>query len=156
MAETGKTIQDHSQDKLLGVFTKSNLLTNLVYAAALHLVLFGLLGVPTIRGWIDPEYAAAQAEQEKSEQQQVDEAAEETTAQTEAEGEETADTGEGDTAETQAAASEAAAGEGDTAEGEGEGDEELSPVEQRVTETADPDEIPSDPDPLGISIDDTN
>jgi len=155
--ESNEDLESLDPDGLLSHFSHTSIGRWLVIALLVHVVLIGATSVSTIRALVDEEYAAKIAEAEEKAKQgeagdEVEEAIEQGRKAGEADGEE-ADGEEADGEE---------AGEGEADEpaedADPEGEEETkSPVEARVEETADPDEIPERPDDddLGISLDET-
>ncbi len=156
MAETQQTERVVPDDLVMGFTNLSRVVWGFGIAVVLHLVIFGVTSVDTIHGMIDPGWAEAQA---AAQEEKVPEAA--------------AESDVGETLEDQMATvpedepgDGAAEGEGEATGEEGEtetatGDElpediRDTPVGQRITETASPEEIPDKPDDLGISVDETN
>lgn len=155
------SIEDYSADALMRVFSKSRLGMSVVAALLVHVVVIGALSIPMIidglTGEDEPEQPKTESEQRAEEiEQQAAEGGEEGDAEPAAEGED-AQGADAEGAADGEAPGDGAEAEGEAADGEegGEGEEELSPVERRVQEEADPEEIPDEPD-LGITIDETN
>jgi hypothetical protein len=117
-----------SPDELLGGFSGGHLFRWLLAAVVIHAVVIGGFSVGTIRDWIDPEAATAR--------RQAALAAAQAAAPTEA-------------APAAATPSEEPAAESKPATPQ-------TPIEKATTEAARPEEIPSGPDDLGLSIEDTN
>ena len=130
-----KSADQISPDDLLSGFSKSHLVRWFMAALLLHAIVIGGFSVGTVRDWLDPEGAKAR----KAAAIAAAKAAT-TPAETAA-----------PPAESQPAApAEAKSGEPQA------GAEAKSPIEKATTEAAKPDEIPSAPDDLGLSIEDTN
>jgi hypothetical protein len=121
-----------SPDDLLQGFGKSHLVRWFMAALLLHAIVIGGFSVGTIRDWVDPEGAKARKEAAIA----VAKAAT-APAETSAPAAETK-------AEEPKAVTEAIAAEAKT------------PIGKATTEVAKPEEIPSAPDDLGLSIEDTN
>jgi len=119
-----------SPDELLGGFSGGHLFRWFVAAVVIHAVVIGGFSVGTIRDWIDPEAATARRQAALSAAQAA--------APAEA---------------VPAAAAPAGATPGD---GPAAGTPPQTPIEKATTEAARPEEIPSGPDDLGLSIEDTN
>ena len=117
-----------SPDELLGGFSGGHLLRWFLAAVVIHAVVIGGFSLGTIRDWIDPEGATAR--------RQAALAAAQPAAPVEATPAPAAP-GDGPATETPPAAVQ-------------------TPIEKATTEAAKPEEIPSDPDDLGLSIEDTN
>jgi len=137
MPPTPENVEDVSPYKLLRNFSKSRLLRCLFLALLIHAAVIGGLSTNYIyRTWIDPE--AGLPEQ--------DAAANVEDAQ--------APSGDGTTEDSAGGAN----GRGPDEEGglaaEGGDAAQDAPVVNRVTEKADPKELPHEPGGLGISIDD--
>ena len=163
MAETQQTERVVPDDLVMGFTNLSRVVWGFGIAVVLHLVIFGVTSVDTIHGIIDPAWAEAQAaaQQEAGPEGAGESAVGETLE------EQMATVPEDEPGDVQAGDGEGeGAGEGEATGEEGEtetaaGDElpedvRDTPVGQRITETASPDEIPDQPDELGISIDETN
>lgn len=142
MSQTPNDIEDFSPYKLLGSFSKNRILPCILLALLLHVLVIGGTSYNFIYyTWIDPDAKPAES---ATAEQAADEPAEESPSP---------ETG---SAESGAAGDTAAAGNtaGDSSTpADGSAD---SPVVRSITEEAQPDEIPSEPDGLGISIEDTN
>jgi hypothetical protein len=139
MNETDHDITHHGPDKLLRGFTRSKILFSLLLAAGLHLVIIGVSSVGYIRDhWIDPEGAALRKQAAETAARQRLEA-------------------EAGRADQQPAAAPATA---PAAPPSAATDEQLleqrkdAPVVREITEASAPDEIPRQPEDLGISIQD--
>lgn len=124
-----------SPDDLLSGFSKSHLVRWFLAALLLHAVVIGGFSVGTIRDWLDPEGAKARKAAAIA-------AAKAATAPAET---------PAPPVENQSAAAEATPAQGEAGTGEAK-----TPIEKATTEAAKPDEIPSAPDDLGLSIEDTN
>jgi hypothetical protein len=135
-----KAADQISPDDLLSGFSKSHLVRWFLAALLLHVIVIGGFSVGTVRDWLDPEGAKARKAAAIAAAKAATTPAE--TAAPPAEGQ-PAEPAEGKPAEPQAGA------EATTAEAK-------SPIEKATTEAAKPGEIPSAPDDLGLSIDDTN
>jgi hypothetical protein len=120
-----------SPDELLGGFSGGHLLRWFLAAAAIHAVLIGGFSLGTIRDWLDPEAAEVRRQAALAAAQAAPQAAARPTAAA-------ADT----PVDTPSADSKPAGSQ--------------TPIEKATTEAAKPGEIPSVPDDLGLSIDDTN
>lgn len=133
-------------DDLLASFSQSHLVRWFLMALLIHAVVIGGFSVGTIRDWVDPEGAKARKEAAIA-------AAKAATAPAEA-----APAAEGKPAESATPDTKA----GDTKTGEAKAGaatsaaEAKTPIEKATTEAAKPEEIPSAPDDLGLSIEDTN
>ena len=127
------TLERLSPDQLLSSFSKNHLIRWFLVALVLHAVVIGGFSLGNIRDLIDPEGAKARAEAAVA-------AAKAASAPSPAPV----------SAEPAAAAAPAA---GPTPPS---GSAELSPIERATSEAASPAEIPSAPDDLGLSIEDTN
>ena len=130
-------VEDVSPYTLLRAFSKSRLLTCLFLAVLIHAAVIGGLSANYIyRTWIDPEAglpeqeAAADAEDAQTSSQ--DGTAEDSTGEAKGPGPDE---------------------KGGSAEDAGDARQD-APVVNRVTEKADPDQIPEEPGELGLSIDD--
>ena len=124
-----------SPDDLLSGFSKSHLVRWFLAALLLHAIVIGGFSVGTIRDWLDPEGAKARKAAAIA-------AAKAATAPAET---------PAPPAEGQPAAAETTPARGQAGVGEAK-----SPIEKATTEAAKPVEIPSAPDDLGLSIEDTN
>jgi hypothetical protein len=137
MPHTPENVEDVSPYKLLRNFSKSRLLRCLFLALLIHAAVIGGLSTDYIyRTWIDPQ--ADPAEQEAAAGVEG----------TETPPQETGAEGTAGTPEDPAPAQ-----PGDSPEVSGDGPPD-APVINRVTEPADPDQIPQEPGGLGLSIDD--
>jgi hypothetical protein len=123
-----------SPDSLVATFSESHLLRWFLLAFLIHAIVIGGFSIGNIRDLLDPEGAKARKEAAIA-------AAKATTAAPAA------------TAATPAQSAPAAEA---TAAAPAKPDAEKSPVEKATTEVAKPGEIPSAPDDLGLSIEDTN
>ncbi len=121
-----------SPDDLLLGFSKSHLVGWFLAALLLHAIVIGGFSVGTVRDWLDPEGAKVRKEAAIAAVKAASAPAEAAAAQP-AEGQP-----EAKAAEPQA------------------GSEAKTPIEKATTEAAKPEEIPSAPDDLGLSIEDTN
>lgn len=137
-AESPRTATNADQvspDELLSGFANSHLVRWFLAALLLHAIVIGGFSVGTIRDWLDPEGAkarkAAAIAAAKAATAPVEQAA--------------------PPAESQPAAAEATPAAGQVGAGEVK-----SPIEKATTEAAKPEEIPTAPDDLGLSIEDTN
>jgi hypothetical protein len=124
-----------SPDDLLSGFSKSHLVRWFLAALLLHAIVIGGFSVGTIRDWLDPEGA-------KARQAAAITAAKAATAPVET--------------AAPPPASQPAAAETPPARGQADAGEAQSPIEKATTEAAKPEEIPTAPDDLGLSIEDTN
>lgn len=129
-----------SPDDLLSGFSKSHLVRWFLAALLLHAIVIGGFSVGTVRDWLDPEGAKARKAAAIA-------AAKAATAPAET---------AASPAESQPAASPEAKPAGAQAGAEATAAEAKSSIEKATTEAAKPDEIPSAPDDLGLSIEDTN
>jgi len=140
MAPTPENVEDVSPHKLLRNFSKSRLLRCLFLALLIHAAVIGGLSTDYIyRTWIDPgaglpqaDAAANAADAEDAEAPSGDATLEDSAGNPKGPGSDT---------------------KGGSAEDAGDAVQD-APVVNRVTEKADPDQIPEDPDGLGLSIDD--
>ena len=121
-----------SPDDLLLGFSKSHLVRWFLAALVLHAIVIGGFSVGTVRDWLDPEGAKVRKEAAIAAVKAASAPAEAAAAQP-SEGQP-----EAKPAEPQA------------------GSEAKTPIEKATTEAAKPEEIPSAPDDLGLSIEDTN
>jgi predicted lipid-binding transport protein (Tim44 family) len=129
-----------SPDDLLSGFSKSHLVRWFLAALLLHAIVIGGFSVGTIRDWLDPEGAKARQAAAVAAAKAATAPAEAAAAAQPAEGQ-ASPAAEAKPAEPQAAATAA---------------EAKTPIEQATTEAAKPSEIPTAPDDLGLSIEDTN
>jgi hypothetical protein len=125
-----------SPDELLSGFANSHLVRWFLAALLLHALVIGGLSVGTIRDWLDPEGAKARKAAAVA-------AAKAATAPAEQAGP-AADAKPADTAAQVGDVKPATAAT------------PKAPIEQATTEAAKPEEIPTAPDDLGLSIEDTN
>ena len=121
-----------SPDDLLSGFSKSHLVGWSLAALLLPAIVIGGFSVGTVRDWLDPEGAKVRKEAASAAVKAASAPAEAAAAQP-SEGQP-----EAKPAEPQA------------------GSEAKTPIEKATTEAAKPEEIPSAPDDLGLSIEDTN
>lgn len=140
-ARAARQADQMSPDDLLAGFSKSHLLRWFLMALFIHAVVIGGFSVGTIRDWVDPEGAKARKEAAIA------------AAKAAAAPAEQAPVPEGKPAES--VAPEANAGEAKPAAPSTEA-KAKTPIEKATTEAAKPEEIPSAPDDLGLSIEDTN
>jgi hypothetical protein len=134
MPPTPENIEDVSPYSLLHNFSKSRLLRCLLLALLIHAAVIGGLSTKYIyRTWIDPEVASPEPEAVGAAASQ-DNASDESADSTEE-------------ADPATAAKDSLSDDGDDAPQD-------APIVNRVTESADPDQIPDDPGGLGLSIDD--
>ena len=146
MKQTTDPTQEPKPENLLHGFSQTRLGFWIIVAFVVHLALVAGTSVPYLYDtWIDPEgaeerRAATEEDEEGEEAEAVREAIEEGA--------------EGREEETPEEVEEPV--EEPTEEAAGEPEEEQTPVERRVEEAAEPDEIPRDPDDLGISLEETN
>ena len=134
-------IQRHSPQKLMGSFAGSRMLVCLGIALAVHVIIVGGSSLDYIYyNWINREAGKARQERLEAERKAKADG-----------GREAAETPAGGDAKAEPGA--AAGAEGEEAMLEAHSD---TPVVKRVTEKATPDEIPEQPEELGISLDDTN
>jgi hypothetical protein len=124
-----------SPDDLLSGFSKSHLVRWFMAALLLHVIVIGGFSVGTVRDWLDPEGAKARKAAAIA-------AAKAATAPAE-------------TAAPPAESQPAAPAEAKSGEPQA-GAEAKTSIEKATTEAAKPGEIPSAPDDLGLSIEDTN
>jgi predicted lipid-binding transport protein (Tim44 family) len=137
---TAATPDQISPDDLLAGFAKSHLVRWFLAALLIHAVVIGGFSVGTIRDWLDPEGAKARQAAAVAAAKAATAPAEAAAAAQPAEGQ-ASPAAEVKPAEPQAAATAA---------------EAKTPIEQATTEAAKPSEIPTAPDDLGLSIEDTN
>jgi hypothetical protein len=131
-----------SPDDLLSSFSKSHLVRWFLAALLLHAIVIGGFSVGTIRDWVDPEGAKARKAAALA-------AAKAATAPAET----AAPVAEAKPAESATAAAKPGEVKPDTAETAADA---RTTTEKATTEVAKPGEIPSAPDDLGLSIEDTN
>lgn len=142
----------HSPDKLLVGFTQGRMVLWVVVAILVHVVFTIVTSLGSIRDrWIDPEGAAARkAAIEAARKAALAPAPVKTNAPS----------AKGTNAVATAAATNAPAATNATPPAAGTeaipDDRRNTPVVNRITEAAKPEEIPRQPGDLGISIDDTN
>lgn len=144
MPDTDKDIERLAPQKLLERFSRGRILLCLGAAALLHVVIIGSLSTSYIYyNWINPEAGIAREEAAKK-------AAEGTT-------DEAATPAKAKAADTNQVA-ESKPKDDDSGKSQAQLLEEHkdSPVVKAITEKAKPEEIPAEPDSLGISIEDTN
>jgi len=140
MSDIPKDIEELSPHKLLRNFSRNRLLACFVLALALHVVVIGGLSLRYIyRAWINPATPAARAET--------------------ADGNETPAAGPSDGVPDSAGGDGSTAASGNATPTKTPGEDGApsatdAPVVDRVTEEAEPEEIPQEPGGLGISIDD--
>jgi hypothetical protein len=121
-----------SPDDLLSGFSKSHLVRWFLAALLLHAIVIGGFSIGTVRDWLDPEGAKVRKEAAIAAAKAASAPAEPAAPAAET------------NAEDKKPAAEATAAEAKT------------PIEKATTEAAKPEEIPSAPDDLGLSIEDTN
>lgn len=141
MKQTNDPTQEPKPENLLHGFSQTRLGFWIIVALVVHVVLLAGTSIPYLYDtWIDPQGAeerrAASQEQEVEETEAVRQAIEQGAEGREEEAAVDPDPVVPEPEETPA--------------------DELTPVERRVQETADPAEIPRDPDDLGISLEETN
>ena len=113
-------------------FSKSHLVRWFLAALVLHAIVIGGFSVGTVRDWLDPEGAKVRKEAAIAAVKAA-------------------------SAPAEAAASQPAEGQPEAKPAEPQaGAEAKTPIEKATTEAAKPEEIPSAPDDLGLSIEDTN
>lgn len=127
-----------SPDELLTGFANSHLVRWFLAALLLHAIVIGGLSVGTIRDWLDPEGATARR------------AAAAAAPAIAAPGEQTVPAADAKPADTAAQVGDVKpAAEPSAAAAQ-------APIEKATTDAAKPEEIPTAPDDLGLSIEDTN
>lgn len=131
-----------SPDELLSGFAHSHLVRWFLAALLLHALVIGGLSVGTIRDWLDPEGAKARKAAAVAAAKAATAPAEQ--AKPAADAGPTADAKPADTAAQVGDVKPATAAT------------PKAPIEQATTEAAKPEEIPTAPDDLGLSIEDTN
>lgn len=141
MSEPSDPTQQPKPERLLHQFSRTRLDGWLAVALIIHVALLGATSVPYIWDtWIDPtgaaERRAATTSSEEDEQETVRQAIEESSPTA-----------------TTPSPTEARESREDV---ETAPEPPESPVEQRVRDAASPEEIPRDPDDLGISLEETN
>ncbi len=137
MPPTPENFEDVSPYSLLRNFSKSRLLRCLFLALLIHAAVIGGLSSNYIyRTWVDPEVALPEPKYASG-------------------ADDTEPSPDAGTADDAAATGEdaAAAAKNDSSETADDASDD-APVVNRVTEKADPDQIPDDPGGLGLSIDD--
>ncbi|MDA0841751.1 MAG: hypothetical protein O3B01_10515 [Planctomycetota bacterium] len=146
----------HNPDELLHGFTRTSTTSFVILAIVIHAVLVMGTSYPYIRDtYIAPEEAALrkeEAEREKKEKLK----AERDAAVQRAEGTGAKESGKAEDGKEKPKTSEGDKGEKDTQSTTTDGDKKQPKVIKEITEKAKPDEIPRQPDDIGISIDDTN
>ncbi len=130
-----------SPDELLASFSESHVVRWFLVALLIHAVVIGGMSVGTIRDWADPEGAKARKEAAIA------------AAKAAAPAEAAAAPATDQEKPTQAAAD--SPGQANPAAATTAADAK-TPIEKATTESAKPEEIPSAPDDLGLSIEDTN
>ena len=146
MAEPIRSARELSPQKLLAGFSKGHIILWITVAAAVHVVVIGLLSVGYIRDrWIDPEGAVARKAAAVAAQDALKKAA----ALAKTPPAVPAPTGTVAKTEPPAAA-------GKENPDEVPSDRTNAPVLKRITDKAQPGEIPKQPGELGISLEDTN
>jgi len=141
MSQIPNDIEELSPYKLLGNFSRNRILPCILLALLIHVLVIGGTSYNFIYyTWIDPDAKPAQSDAAG----QGDEPAEESPSS--------------ETGSAKSGAAGNTAGAGDTAADSSApaGGNADSPVVKSITEEAKPDEIPSEPDGFGISIEDTN
>ncbi len=143
----------HSPDRLLTGFTKGRMALWMVTAVVVHVVFIVVTSLGSIRDrWIDPEGAAARKvalEAARKAASQVAPAPAKTPSVAPA-------TNAAPVAQTNATEGTNAAAVTGNGKDEIPDDRRNTPVVKRITEAAKPEDIPKQPNGLGISIDDTN
>ena len=145
-----RDIERLQPDKLVTHFSRTRVGYFIVLAVVIHVLVIGVTSISTIRAYLDPAYAKQLAKAEEKEQEKKSAEADKKD-EGSAEGDEQ-EKGDDEGAATRDAEAKGAA----TRPSEQGGGEDKAPVEKRVSDKADPDEIPDQPDDLGLSIDDTN
>lgn len=130
-----------SPDDLLASFSESHVVRWFLVALLIHAVVIGGMSMGTIRDWVDPEGAKARKEAAVA-------AAKATAGPAEAAAAPAAE-------QEKPAAAAAGPGQAKPAAATAAADAK-TPIEKATTESAKPEEIPSAPDELGLSIEDTN
>ncbi len=145
---TEQNIEDFSPYRLLRNFSKNRVLSCSFLAVIAHVVVIGGLSYEFIYyTWIDPSAATKKLAEEEG------------SAETAAgESETDADSADASANDSDSSESAAAKKDGDGSAGTKTSDDVSldAPVVREITEKADPDDIPDNPDDFGISIDDTN
>lgn len=148
--QENRSIEEYSPDALMQIFARSRLGMSIAAAVVGHVVVIGLLSLPTLladpQGQADP--AAPQSQAQTEAQRVAEEAAARSEdgeaageAQTEADGEAAPDGGDGADADGGDGQADAGAAAGDA-----NNDGQMTPVERRTSDAAAPDEIPDEPD----------
>ena len=148
MADTDK-IKDGSEevtsDQLLSAFTGGGFFKWVVVAVIAHIIFIAVFSIGSIVKRFAPAKPAAEEEQQTAEAAPAANAAEG----------DAAAAANGETAGTASAPAKSAASSDEATDAEILKERAESPVVKRLTEAAKPEEIPSVPDDLGISLDDT-
>jgi hypothetical protein len=141
-----------SPDDLLASFSQSHLVRWFLMALLIHAVVIGGFSVGTIRDWVDPEGAKARKEAAI--------AAAKAAAETAAAEAKPAESAANDAKPDDAKPDDAKPGDAKPGDAKAEvgatASEAKTPIEKATTEAATPEEIPTAPDELGLSIEDTN
>lgn len=130
-----------TSDQLLSAFTRGGFLKWVAVAVVAHVVFIAVFSIGSLVKRFAPEKPAAEEEEAPSQAAQPAPAAQEEAAQP--------------AAAATSSASAAASQDGEETDEEIMRSRSNSPVIQRITEAANPDEIPSEPGDLGISLEDT-
>lgn len=139
---TEQNIEEFSPYTLLRNFSKNRVLPSIILAVIAHVLVIGGFSYGFIyTTWIDPSSKSDDTGTAEGSGETSDDAGDE----------DSSDKSPGDVASSETAAKT----DGDATE-TSDGDELNSPVVREITEKANPDEIPDNPDDFGISIDDTN
>lgn len=125
-------------DRLMRLFTTTPVVKWLLVSIIAHLLILGITSMAYIRDRIDPDGAEARAAAAQAASTKAETATEASTA-TEA-----------------APVTPSPVGQGPKTEAELLENHKNAPVVQRITETAAPEDIPRQPDDLGLSLEDTH
>lgn len=161
MSESNDPTQEPKPTSLLHVFSKSRLEGWLITALIVHVVLLGATSIPYIYDtWIDPagaEAREASSGDEETAEPGTEQAEAANGAEPDAQQETDAEQADAKEPAVEQAGAEPAESTSETAGTDtAEPPAARTPVEKRVEDVASPDEIPLEPDDLGISLEETN
>ncbi|MDX1681576.1 MAG: hypothetical protein R3336_00515 [Phycisphaeraceae bacterium] len=147
-------IRKLSREGLLEHFSRTRILRYVVIAVGVHVVLITVTSVPTLRAWVDEDYARQREQAQSAVAQPEAEDPSDQPGEPAPDDSSDASTGGDATAGDAGGPEETGGDPGDgDAEGEAADDGEKAPIERELEETAPP---PDPGDDLGISLDETN